>query len=125
MPVPADGVGGSTNALTQAGGKDTRRKSSARPPHGKQREVAAHVTRQPAGTTDGGGAFGDTKHITTPIAPRNLRVVAKVASRVSQRRSLPGAISVPGEGTSAPCPLMGVRWGWLWNLPLGRTQTLE
>lgn len=32
------------------------------------REEAAHVIRQPAGTSDGG--FSDTEHITTPIAPR-------------------------------------------------------
>lgn len=65
----------------------------------RQREEVAHVLRQPAGTSDGG--FSDTKHITTPIILRKPRVVAKVAPRVSHRRSLPGAVSVPGEGTSA------------------------
>lgn len=65
----------------------------------RRREEVAHVLRQSAGTTDGG--FSDTKHITTPIILRKLRVVAKVASRVSHRRSLLGAVSVPGEGTSA------------------------
>lgn len=57
------------------------------------------MIRQLTGPSEGG--FSHTKHITTPTAPTKLRVVAKVASRMSQRRSLLCAISVARGGTSA------------------------